>query len=117
MKAIRRILPLAALLPLGGCVLAIGNTPEEGGPVGKRLSAIEKRLDALEKGNACFMPGGAMPAGAFTIQGGECGDMKVMGGKVIFIGPDGKKTEMNLGEGDMKVETEGTEIEEEKPAK
>ena len=82
MTAIRRLLPLAAALLLPGCVLAVGNTPDEGGAVGKRLSAIEKRIGALEEkcdgceGAACIDLG--TPDAKSTMKVWRKGQMKVM---------------------------------------
>ena len=88
---------LALAVPLSGCVLAIGNSPDEEGATGKRLKAIETRLDALEKRSNGTMPGmisfdgngKAMPVGNATI---------------VLSGSDGKPILMRAGENEIRFE-------------
>lgn len=108
MKTLVRLLSVAAILPLAGCVLAIGNTPdEEGGGVGKRLSALEKRLGALEEkcgacaGGQCMQLG--MMNGKSMMKVMKMGEMKVEGkdGKFLVTGQDGKPIVIDLEKCDM----------------
>jgi hypothetical protein len=108
MNAIRRLVPLVALLPLAGCVLAIGNTPDDEGATGKRLKSIEQRLGALEKkcgvcemgDDKCVVIDGK--AGAFMPMGGKARIVIVnsdTGGKRII---EAKDIEMEVEEADEK---------------
>lgn len=100
MKTLVRLLSLAAILPLAGCVLAIGNTPDdEGGGVGKRLSAVEKRLGALEeKCGACSMMK-CIEVKAMDGKGAK--EVKFEGGKVLISTSEGKPMVIDLEKCDM----------------
>ena len=88
---------LSLVLPLAGCVLAIGNSPDDEGAQGKRLKAIEKRLEALEaKLGPCIPTTFTMDGGGMVMPGGK--------GTIVISGPDGKPHVVNLGKGDMKIE-------------
>ena len=50
MRAIRRLLPLAFLLPLGGCVFAVGGDGEGNEKLRDKVRDLEKRVDRLENG-------------------------------------------------------------------
>ena len=118
MKGIVRVLSVALLLPAAGCVLAVGNTPDEGGAMGKKVSALEKRVGALEEKCGACAGMECIRLGVMDGKGGTAmmrmGELKMegKGGKIVLVGPDGKQTEIEIGEGGMiQIEEEGEEDE------
>ena len=112
------VLGLAVLL--GGCVLAVGNTPGDK-DMGKRMKALEDRLAALEKN--C----GACPMGSIQIEGMDnasagviklgamkMGTMNMGNGKIIVVGQDGKPMELKLDSGTVMIREEDEKEGEEK---
>ena len=93
MRVIRRLLPLAFLLPLGGCVFAVGGDGEGNEKLRDKVRDLEKRVDRLENG------------GTFSLMGRN---------RLIRLIQDSKDGEMEEGKEEGKEEDEKHEGKEKK---